>query len=87
MAQKAKDKDKGGAPDTLMLAYLCIKDKVGLVEQVAVLDRFGLADAEIAQVCGVAKQSVASSRLKRKKRAQKNGNGAVAVAPEQEVEA
>ena len=52
---------------TLMLAYLCIKDVEGLIDRVAVLDRFGIGDNEIAAVCDVAVQSVRDARQKRKK--------------------
>jgi hypothetical protein len=50
-------------PSVLMLAYLCIKDIEPLNDRVAVLDRFGLADDQIAQVCQVAVGSVRNARL------------------------
>lgn len=53
--------------DTLMLAYLCVKDEDGLINRVAILDRFGISDNEIATVCNVAVQSVRDARLKRKR--------------------
>ncbi len=59
------------APDrdrvTLILAYLCIKDLDSLPEQVAVLDRFGFASAQIAAICGVAEGSVRNARVQSKK--------------------
>jgi len=54
-------------PETLMLAYLCIKDEDGLVQRVAILDRFGISDTDMAIVCGVALQSIRDARQKRKK--------------------
>jgi hypothetical protein len=52
----------------LMLAYLCIKDKEQepLKLKVEVLDRFGLPDTLIAQVCNVKDQSVRNARLELK---------------------
>jgi hypothetical protein len=69
MARKMTLIGDDSSPDRLMLAYLCIKDTTGLVDQVAILDRFGLRDAQIALVCNCAEQSVRASRLKRKNRA------------------
>ena len=37
-----KDNLTETSPETLMLAYLCIKDENGLNRQVEILDRFGL---------------------------------------------
>jgi len=53
----------------LMLAYLCIakEAEASLERKVQVLDRFGLADGEIATVCGVAVQSVRNARANVKK--------------------
>jgi len=55
----------------LMLAYLCIANEAeaSLVRKVEILDRFDLADAEIAKVCGASVQSVRNARLQRKKTA------------------
>ncbi len=55
----------------LMLAYLCIANEAeaSLVRKVEILDRFGLADAEIAKVSGASVQSVRNARLQRKKTA------------------
>ncbi len=58
--------DVSGAKATrLMLAYLCLakEAEAGLVRKVQILDRFDLPDEEIAQVCGVAVQSVRNARL------------------------
>jgi len=53
----------------LMLAYLCVttEAEASLVRKVEILDRFDLADGEIARVCGVAVQSVRNARLNVKK--------------------
>jgi hypothetical protein len=58
-------------PIRLMLAYLCVATEgreASLVRKVAILDRFGLTDKEIARVCNVTPQSVANARLARKQR-------------------
>lgn len=52
---------------TLMIGYLCIKDLENLTEQVSILDRFDLTDAQKAQICGAKTQSVRNARLKIKK--------------------
>jgi hypothetical protein len=52
---------------TLMLGYLCIKGVEGLNEKVAILDRFGLADADIARICNAKEQSVRNARQRNKK--------------------
>jgi hypothetical protein len=48
----------------LMLAYLCIATEkaASLETKVEVLDRFRLADTDIATVCGVKIQSVRNAR-------------------------
>jgi hypothetical protein len=53
----------------LMLAYLCIakEAEASLERKVEILDRFELADGEIALVCGKAVQSVRNARLSVKK--------------------
>ena len=53
----------------LMLGYLCIVNEAeaSLVRKVQILDRFDLADSEIAKICGCSIQSVRDARLKRKK--------------------
>ncbi len=52
---------------TLMLAYLCVKDKDNLADQVEILDRFGFSSAQIATICGVAEGSVRNARMQGKK--------------------
>jgi DNA-directed RNA polymerase specialized sigma24 family protein len=54
----------------LMLGYLCIVNEAeaSLVRKVQVLDRFGLSDTEIAQICACSVQSVRDARLKGKKK-------------------
>jgi hypothetical protein len=54
--------------ETLMLGYLCVKDIDNLIEQVNILDRFGLEDADIAAICNYAIQSVRNARQKAKRR-------------------
>ena len=66
-----KDESMPLNPDTLMLAYLCIKDVEVLTERVAILDRFGLNDNQIATVCGAVLQSVRNARSQYKKGKQK----------------
>ncbi len=56
------------SPEILMLGYLCIKGVEGLPEKVSVLDRFGLADLDIATICNCAMQSVVNARQQLKKR-------------------
>ena len=53
-----------GAVIRLMLAYLCVSKEAeaSLERKVQILDRFELADGEIAQVCDVALQSVRNAR-------------------------
>lgn len=48
----------------LMLAYLCIATEkaASLETKVEILDRFKLADTDIANVCGVKVQSVRNAR-------------------------
>ncbi len=66
MPTKAKPSET--SPEILMLGYLCIKGVEGLPEKVNILDRFGLADADIATICACKKQSVADARQIIKKR-------------------
>lgn len=53
----------------LMLAYLCIskESEASVVRKVEILDRFKLADAEIAKVCGCVVQVVRNARQQLKK--------------------
>ena len=46
-----------------MTAYLCVREEKGLPRQVAILDRFGLSNANIAIVCNAAVQSIKNARL------------------------
>jgi hypothetical protein len=46
----------------LMMAYLCVREEKGLPRQVAILDRFGLSNSQIASVCGAAVQSIKNAR-------------------------
>ena len=71
-------KSESDTPDraTLMLAYLCIKDVEVLASQVHILDRFGLSDKEIANICSVAVGSGRNALVdhkKPKKRSKKGG--------------
>ena len=63
-----KKKEPDLDPQTLMMAYLCVKEAVSLPKKVEVLDRFGLKDSIIAKVCGVAEGSVANARLNLKRK-------------------
>lgn len=64
-----KEKD----PVRLMLAYLCVstEPQSSLVRKVEILDRFGLTDEEIGNVCGCSKQVVAISRFRAKQKRRK----------------
>jgi hypothetical protein len=48
----------------LMLAYLCVatEKEASLERKVEILDRFALADTEIATVCGSKVQSIRNAR-------------------------
>jgi hypothetical protein len=73
MAPNNKKTESGGTLESLMLGYLCVKGVEGLPEKVNVLDRFALADADIAAICGCRIQSVRDARQKVKKgRVKKN---------------
>ena len=54
----------------LMLAYLCVAQDpaANLSKKVALLDRFGLRDPEIAAVCDCTQVSVRNARLISKKK-------------------
>jgi len=49
----------------LMLAYLCVatEAEASLVRKVKILDKFQLADEEIAKICGCSIGSVRNARL------------------------
>lgn len=59
-------KSKHDSPDStrLMMAYLCIatEKEASLERKVEILDKFDLADSEIAKVCGSAVQSIRNAR-------------------------
>ena len=52
----------------LMLGFLCIKDMTKLENQVAILDRFGVSDKDIASICDAAVGTVRNVRVLRKKK-------------------
>jgi hypothetical protein len=62
----SKPKLSETSPEILMLGYLCIKGADNLTEKVSILDRFGLADDDIATICGSAVQSVRNARQEKK---------------------
>jgi len=72
MASSKKERAPEMKAETLMLAYLCVRDVEGLGEKVAILDRFGLADSEIGAVCGVDGKVVRDNRYKHKQRSAKS---------------
>lgn len=53
----------------LMLAYLCVatEAEASLVRKVKILDKFQLADEEIATICGCSIGSVRNARVAAKK--------------------
>jgi hypothetical protein len=55
------------SPEILMLGYMCIKGVEGLPEKVNILDRFGLADSDIAKICNAAPGSIRNARVQFKK--------------------
>ncbi len=67
MASKATLKTSETSIEILMLGYLCVEGADNLAEKVNILDRFGLADADIATICGCASQSVRNARQSSKK--------------------
>lgn len=72
----AKNKDPQElTSDTLMLAYLCIKDIESLKEKVAILDRFDLSDAAIGKVVGKKGQAIRDARWSAKKQPSKAKKG------------
>ena len=64
----------------LMTAYMCVKDKKTLREQVGILDRFGFSDKQIGRVCGATTDSVRTSRSARKSPQAKAGKARPRVA-------
>jgi hypothetical protein len=67
MAKKSRPVQSETSAEILMLGYLCVKGIEGLAEKVGILDRFGLADADIATICDVTPGSVRNARLQSKK--------------------
>ena len=67
MAKKPRPAQPETSAEILMLGYLCVKGLEGLPEKVGILDRFGLADADIATICDAAPGSVRNARLLKKK--------------------
>jgi hypothetical protein len=67
MAKKSPLIQSETSAEILMLGYLCVKGLEGLPEKVGILDRFGLADADIATICDATVGSVRNARLQRKK--------------------
>lgn len=55
------------SPEILMLGYICIKGVEGLSEKVNILDRFGLADVDIAKICNAVPGSIRNARHQPKK--------------------
>jgi hypothetical protein len=72
MAAKSGPNVPEASAEILMLGYLCIKGADNLVEKVGILDRFGLADTDIALICGSAAQSVRNARQKKSKSPETN---------------
>lgn len=62
MGKKIPPRTSETSPEILMLGFLCIKGTDSINEKVSVLDRFGLADADIATICNCAIQSVRNAR-------------------------
>ena len=55
--------------DTLLLAYLCVKDAKSLRDKVRILDQFGFTGVQIAQVCNCTEKDVSSARYHMKREA------------------
>lgn len=62
MTSKVKTGTSETSPERLMLGYLCIKETDSLQDKVGILDRFGLANVDIATICNCAVQSVRNAR-------------------------
>jgi hypothetical protein len=67
MVGRKTPKELETSPEILMLAYLCVKEVEGLGPKVEVLDRFGLADSQLASVCSVGEQAIRDARHRQKK--------------------
>ena len=73
-SSKIKPTSSETSSEILMLGYLCVKGAENLPEKVAILDRFGLKDQDIATICGCAAQSVRNARQQKKTRVAENNN-------------
>jgi len=51
-----------------MLGFICIKGADSINEKISILDRFGLADSDIATICNCAVQSVRNARQQNSKK-------------------
>ena len=69
MAARTKEGQPEASAEILMMGYLCVKGVEGLNEKVGILDRFGLADQDIARICNSHVGSVRNARLQNKKSA------------------
>jgi hypothetical protein len=67
MAGRSSTTTSETSPEILMLGYMCIKGVEGLPEKVGILDRFGLADVDIAKICNAAPGSIRNARVQTKK--------------------
>jgi len=56
------------SPEILMLGFICIKGADSINEKISILDRFGLADSDIATICNCAVQSVRNARQQNSKK-------------------
>jgi hypothetical protein len=70
MAGRSPSTTSETSPEILMLGFICIKGVEGLPEKVGILDRFGLADTDIARICNAAPGSIRNARLQTKKSSQ-----------------
>jgi hypothetical protein len=74
MSKKTTAKSSETSPEILMLGFLCIKAADSIKEKVSILDRFGLANADIATICNCAVQSVRNARQQGARRPKSKGN-------------
>ena len=71
MAGRISSKASETSPEILMLGYICVKEVEGLSDKIDILDRFGLADVDIATICKCGVQAVRNSRAEAKKKGPK----------------
>ena len=76
MAQKAPRSESETSPEILMLGFLFIKGADSINEKVSILDRFALADADIATICNCADQSVRNAQAAKIQNEINNNQGA-----------